>query len=307
SYENNAYHELQSLVRLIRVHPLPITSLPVQTPDEISVLHGWVSNAAKSGARVTIIASDGRVLADSDSEPGTMENHAGREEVTDALQKGEGRSIRESVSVKRPLIYYAVRENLPDGTPIVLRLALPMEGMDESLAQFRASLWLWSLLIFLIAGAVALFMSRTYADRVERLREFSLRVAEGDFRPLSADGTGDTLEALSSSLNQTASRLDRTIRTLTEERNLSSAILASMVEGVLVVNAEESVVFANYSFAEILDMGVPPQAGSGLVEWVRQTELIEAVRRVLAGEPRVESEIVTGTRGARFFGATGAR
>jgi two-component system, OmpR family, phosphate regulon sensor histidine kinase PhoR len=304
SYENNAYHELQSLVRLIRVHPLPITSLPVQTPDEISVLHGWVFNASKSGARVTIIASDGRVLADSESETGTMENHGGRDEVQRAFQTGEGRAIRESVSVKRPLIYYAVRESLPDGTPIVLRLALPVEGIDESLWQFRTSLWLWSLLIFLIAGGVALLMSRSYADRVERLREFSLRVAEGDFRPLSADGTGDTLEALGASLNQTAARLDRTIRTLTEERNLSSAILGSMVEGVAVVNAAERLVFANPGFASILGLDVPPVAGSSLLEVVRQTELIGAVRRVLAGEPRVESEISTGTLRQHFFAAT---
>jgi two-component system, OmpR family, phosphate regulon sensor histidine kinase PhoR len=304
SYENNAYHELQSLVRLIRVHPLPITSLPVQTPDEISVLHGWVSNAAKSGARVTIIASDGRVLADSESETGTMENHGGRDEVQSAFQTGEGRAIRESVSVKRPLIYYAVRESLPDGTPIVLRLALPVEGIDESLWQFRTSLWLWSLLIFLIAGGVALLMSRSFADRVERLREFSLRVAEGDFRPLSADGTGDTLEALGASLNQTAGRLDRTIRTLTEERNLSSAILGSMVEGVAVVNAAERLVFTNPGFASILGLDVPPVAGSSLLEVVRQTELIGAVRRVLAGEPRVESEISTGTLRQHFFAAT---
>ena len=304
SYENNAYRELQSLVHVIRVHPLPITTLPVQTPDEISVLRGWVSNAAKSGARVTIIASDGRVLADSESETGTMENHGSREEVRGAFQTGEGRSIRDSVSVKRPLIYYAVRETLPDGTPIVLRLALPMEGIDESLWEFRTSMWLWSLLIFLIAGGVALLMSRSYTDRVERLREFSMRVAEGDFRPLPADGTGDTLEALGSSLNQTAARLDRTIRTLTEERNLSSAILGSMVEGVAVVNAAERLVFTNPGFASILGLDVPPVAGSSLLEVVRQTELIGAVRRVLAGEPRVESEISTGTLRQHFFAAT---
>jgi two-component system phosphate regulon sensor histidine kinase PhoR len=304
SAENNDYRELQSLVRLLRVHPLPIASFPPQTPDEIAVLRGWVSNAAKSGARVTIIASDGRVLADSESETGTMENHAGREEVRDALQKGEGRSMRESVSVKRPLIYYAVRENLPDGTPIVLRLALPVEGIEESLAQFRASLELWSLLIFLFAGGVAIWMSRSYTDRVERLREFSLRVADGDFRPLPADGTGDTLEALGSSLNQTAARLDRTIRTLTEERNLSSAILGSMVEGVAVVNAAERLVFTNPGFASILGLDVSPVAGSSLLEVVRQTELIGAVRRVLSGEPRVESEISTGTLRQHFFAAT---
>jgi two-component system phosphate regulon sensor histidine kinase PhoR len=151
---------------------------------------------------------------------------------------------------------------------------------------------------------VALWFSRSFTDRIGRLQEFSRRVAEGDFRPLSPDGTGDTLEALGLSLNATASRLDRTIRTLTEERNLSSAILGSMVEGVAVVNGAERLVFANPGFAEILGLDVPPVSGSSLLEVVRQTELIEAVRRVLAGEARVEAEIATGTLRQHYFAAT---
>jgi two-component system phosphate regulon sensor histidine kinase PhoR len=170
--------------------------------------------------------------------------------------------------------------------------------------SFRRSLWLASFVILLVAGAVSLLVSRGVADRVERLRKFSHRVAEGDFRPLSSDGSGDALEALGAALNQTASRMDRTIRTLTEERNMSAAILGSMVEGVAVVNGSERLVFANQGFAEILELDVPPKSGSALVEVVRQTELIEAVRQVLAGDPRVEAEIVTGTLRQHFFAAT---
>jgi len=129
-------------------------------------------------------------------------------------------------------------------------------------------------------------------------------VAEGDFRPLPSEGKRDSLEALGASLNQTAARLDRTIRTLTEERNLSAAILGSMIEGVAVVNGAERLVFTNPGFAEILGLDVPPVSGSSLLEVVRQTELIEAVRRVLGGEPRVEAEIATGTLRQHFFAAT---
>lgn len=304
SYENDSYRELQALSRVVRVQRLPLTSVPPKTPEETAALNQWVADASSSGARVTLIAADGQVLADSESVTDTMENHAGRPEVQAAMQQGEGRSIRTSVSVKRALLYYAFREYLPGGTPVIIRLALPMEGLDEPLGRFRANLWIGSLLIFLLAGAAALLMSRSYSDRVERLREFSRRVAEGDFRPLPSDGTGDTLEALGSSLNQTASRLDRTIRTLTEERNLSSAILGSMVEGVAVVNGAERLVFTNPGFASILGLDVPPVSGSSLLEVVRQTELIEAVRRVLAGEPRVEAEIATGTLRQHFFAAT---
>jgi len=304
SYESDGYQQLMSLARLMGLHPIPLTSASPQTPEEIALLNTWVAANASSGVRISVIGTDGRVLADSQSEIATMETHADRPEIRDALASGEGRSTRQSVSVRTQLMYYAVREDLPGGAHVVLRLALPMAGFSDRLWSFRQNLWLWSLLIYLLAGVIAMLMSRGYTDRVERLREFSRRVAEGDFRPLPPDGSGDSLEALGSSLNQTASRLDRTIRTLTEERNLSAAILGSMVEGVAVVNGAERLVFTNPGFASILGLDVPPVAGSALLEVVRQTELIEAVRRVLAGEPRVEAEIVTGTLRQHYFAAT---
>jgi two-component system, OmpR family, phosphate regulon sensor histidine kinase PhoR len=303
SDEAHGFQELKALATLIRQRPLPFTTLPPQTPEEGAALATWVKNAA-GGVRVTLISTDGQVLADSESETQTMENHASRPEVLEALQNGEGQSTRYSISVKRPLVYYAFRENLLGGTPVIVRLALPAHDSNAELAKFRTQLWLWSLLILFLAGAISLLISRSYTDRIERLREFSHRVAEGDFRPLPGDGRGDTLESLGMSLNQTARRLDRTIRTLTEERNLSAAILGSMVEGVAVVNGAERLVFANPGFAQILDLDVPPVSGSSLLEVVRQTELIEAVRRVLAGEPRVEAEIVTGTLRQHYFAAT---
>lgn len=304
SYENDGFQQLSALARLMNLHPLPLTSETPQTPEEIAALNTWVAANATSRVRISVISADGKVLADSQTEAATMENHSDRPEVQEALRNGEGRSIRSSVSVHSLLLYYAVREDLPGNAHVILRLALPMEDFRGPLWSFRRSLWAWSLFIFLAAGALAMLISRSYTARIERLREFSRRVAEGDFRPLSPDGRRDSLEALRASLNQTATRLDRTIRTLTEERNLSSAILGSMVEGVAVVNGAERLVFANPGFASILGLDVPPVAGSSLLEVVRQTELIEAVRRVLAGEPRVEAEIATGTLRQHFFAAT---
>ena len=304
SYEKDGYQELKSLARLMRLHPLPLTSGAPQTPEEAAALNTWVAANASSGVRISVVSADGRVLADSQTETSTMESHADRPEILEAIKNGEGRATRQSVSLHAQLMYYAVREDLPGGGLVILRLSLPVAEFSKQLWSFRRSLWLWSLLIYLCAGGIAMLMSRSYSSRIERLREFSRRVAEGDFRPLAADGSGDSLEALGASLNQTASRLDRTIRTLTEERNLSAAILGSMVEGVAVVNAGERLVFANPGFAAILGLDVPPVAGSSLLEVVRQTELIGAVRRVLAGESRVEAEIVTGTLRQHYFAAT---
>ena len=304
SYERDAYQQLQSISKILPLQSAHLEQFPPTTADQTQALQQWVSEAAKSGVRVSVIAASGQVVADSEVNVNSMENHRDRQEVRDALQNGYGKATHESISQGRPMLYYAVREELHGGASAVVRFSLPIESVNEALGHFRKVLWAWSLLILLVAGAVSMLVSRSFTGRIERLREFSRRVAEGDFRPLVSDGTGDTLEALGQSLNQTASRLDRTIHTLTEERNLSSAILGSMVEGVAVVNGSERLVFANPGFAEILGLDVPPVSGSALLEVVRQTELIEAVRRVLGGEPRVESEIVTGTLRQHFFAAT---
>ena len=303
-YERTGFNQLIAIARIAQARPPRFAEPPTSSPQNAAALRSWVAEIAASGARITVIANDGLVLADSQSDTSTMENHAGRPEIRDAFSNGVGRSIRHSVTLNRDLLYYAVRQDLPAEAPVVLRFALPVETVDEVLRSFRRSLWLASLVILLLAFGAALLISRAFSYRVERLREFSRRVAEGDFHPLPADRSGDALEALAVSLNQTAVRLDRTIRTLTDERNLSSAILGSMVEGVAVVNASERLLFANQGFAEILDLDVPPKPGSALLEVVRQTELIEAMRKVLSGEPRLETEIITGTLRQRFFAAT---
>jgi two-component system phosphate regulon sensor histidine kinase PhoR len=303
-YERAGFEELTAIARIALAHPPQAADLASPAPGKPAPLLDWVAQMAAGGIRVTVITSDGRVLADSHSDPKTMENHAGRPEIQEALAKGVGQSIRHSVTVNRDLLYYAVRQPMAGGPPVVLRFALPLHMMEEDLWGFRKRLWLASLVMLLVTGAASLLISRSFSDRVDRLTAFSRRVAEGDFRPIDADRSGDAMEALAGSLNETAVRLDRTIRTLTEERNLSSAILGSMVEGVAVVSASERLLFANPGFEEILSLDVPPQSGSALVEIVRQTELLEAVRRVLKGEPRVETEIVTGTLRQRFFAVT---
>jgi two-component system phosphate regulon sensor histidine kinase PhoR len=306
--EHATFDELAILARFSQLHPPDLSAAISQSAGASAAVKNWAADSAADRVRITVIRADGQVLADTVSDPASMENHAGRPEIAEALQKGEGRSVRHSVTMQSDMVYYAVRRDVvlkgAESAPIVLRFAIPLEEADMALGSLRWSLWLASAVILLVAGIASILVSRGISDRVERLQEFSRRVAEGDFRPLSGDGSGDALEELCASLNQTAARMDRTIRTLTEERNLSAAILGSMVEGVAVVNATERLVFANQGFANILELDVPPKSGSALVEVVRQTELIEAVRRVLAGEPRVEAEIVTGTLRQHFFAAT---
>src|SRR5207253_984873 len=115
-------------------------------------LREWLAKMAASGVRVTVITSEGLALADSQSDPHTMENHAERPEIREALANGDGLSLRHSVTINRDLLYYAVRFSVPGGPPVVLRFALPVRAVNEEVWAFRSRLWFSSLIVFLVTG-----------------------------------------------------------------------------------------------------------------------------------------------------------
>ncbi len=295
-YLNAAYSELEALTSLSEIH-LPPTG-------DSSLLTGWVAGVAQSGVRVTVVAGNGQVLADSEQDPRLMENHAGRPEIRQALDDNQGRAVRFSSTLGHDLVYLATRLQSTDGKAYVLRLAVPLERLDEALGAFRLRLWGASLIILALAGAASLLFFRILSNRIERLKHFSRRVAAGDFRSLPMDLKGDELAELSSTMNQTAVQLDRTIRTLTEERNQSAAVLTSMAEGVVVVDAREHVIFCNAAFRQALGIEVAAPEKRPVIEVIRHADLLTLIRRVLTGAESARSEMVVGSVRTRSFGVT---
>jgi two-component system phosphate regulon sensor histidine kinase PhoR len=295
-YLRAGFDQLNSLAQLAEARP-PAT-------EDQAALREWVAWMADSGARITVVAADGRVLADSAHDPATMENHANRPEIQQAMAEGRGRAVRFSDTLQRELVYLALRHQPAVGEPVVIRLALPLAQIDEALTDIRWRLWSASLVILLLAGGASLLISRGFSRRVEQLKEFSRRVADGDFRPLATERQGDELTELARALNETATRLDDTIRFLTEERNRSATILGSMAEGVAVVGSEERVLFCNQAFAQLLGTEETACQGRPLLEVIRQPDLVEVIRQALTGQVRASSEVTMGQERPWSFAAT---
>jgi two-component system phosphate regulon sensor histidine kinase PhoR len=265
-------------------------------------LHAWTEWMAKSGARVTVIDASGQVLADSAISASEAEKPADWPEVQQALGNGTGRSV-DSV---RELVCRTQRFQSAPGSPFVIRLALPLAQIDLSLKELRQRLLVASLIILLFGVAASLIFARIFAARVEHLKDFSQRIAAGDFHPWLPVGPRDELSDLGDSMNQTAAHLDREIRLLSSERNRSSAILRSMVEGVAVVDAQERLVFCNRAFSEILNVQSVTSEGSPLIEVVRSSELIGLIRKALQGEEGRQNDIEIGIVQPLSFSVTAA-
>ena len=295
-YIRAADEHLSSLAQLAKDRPPSL--------DDPAALASWASWMSRSGARVTVIAADGKVLADSAHDIETMENHANRPEFRQAMASGAGQSVRHSHTLDRDLVYWAMRFDRPPASPVIIRFATPLAKINTALAQVRRNLLKVSFLILLLGIAFSLLFSRRFANRVARLQEFSRRVAGGDFRPLPQERGDDELGDLACILNETAVHLEATIRSLTEERNRSAAILRSMVEGIAVVDARERVTFCNEAFSRIWNVGPAGIEGKPAIEVIRQTHVLELIRQALSGEETLHGEISLGTAQPRNFSVT---
>jgi two-component system, OmpR family, phosphate regulon sensor histidine kinase PhoR len=292
-YLRSADDKLASLLNVAQGRP--------PHPDDPADVREWTDWMSRSGARVTLIDNTGRVLSDSQRDPESMENHLTQPEVQAALATGSGQSVRHSATLDRDLVYRAIRYQPPGASPLVIRMALPLAQVEESVSELRNRIYVASLVVLLLGGMFALTYFRLFAARIERLKDFSRRVAEGDFRPLPDDGPRDEIADLSDALNETAAWMDRTIHSLSGERNRSSAILRSMVEGVAVIDAQEKIVFCNRAFSEVWNLDSTAIEGRPVIEAVRNSDLVGLIRRALHGEDGVRSEIATGIVQQRTF------
>ncbi len=295
-YLESAFSQLESLSKLALQKP-PQSLIP-------SELRGWSNWLVQSGVRLTVVSDDGTVLADSDENPARMENHRGRPEIRAAFSTGSGQAVRYSATLRHDLVYFARRFDRKGEPPVVMRFSLPVYRLDEGIAAFRKRLWVISALILAVAGSVSLIFFRRISNRIVRLTEFSRRVAEGDFHPISLEHSNDELADLSRTLNQTALRLDKTIRTLTAERNQSAAILASMEEGVIVIDTEQRVTFCNDAFCRAAGVSSREWEGRPALELIRHSDLLSMIRKALAGNAVVHGEVVVGSVRTRSFAVT---
>ncbi|HUJ41669.1 MAG TPA: ATP-binding protein [Candidatus Acidoferrales bacterium] len=168
-------------------------------------------------------------------------------------------------------------------------------------------LWVFCLVLLLAAAAAVVWRAATENTRrrAELLRRAIAALGAGEFRAAPAEEYRGTWKGAGEALTDAATQLAARFERLTDERDFSAAVLASMSEGVAVVDSRERILFVNGAFAE--EVGLADGfRGRPLLEVVRHTSLIEAVERALASAETVRAEVEFGTVRPRTFALTAA-
>lgn len=265
-------------------------------------LERWSQEAgARARARVTVINPQGIVLADSQHDPETMENHANRPEIRKAIQSGVGASLRHSATLNKDLCYLALRVNYRGQPASVLRLAVPLEDVDVAISAVRWRILGASLLAALVALGTAYFFSRSFTRRIDRLRAFAEGLVDARFSGSAHPVEDDELGALARSLNRMSAQLRELVNRLSLESARREAILTSMVEGVLAVDGELRVTFCNNSFARAVGAKTPVPELLPVLDLVRDPGLMDLLKQVLASGKSLKQRIQVPAADARVF------
>ena len=285
--------QLSSEARILR------EEVPDAVPER---LEAWAKDVSRRAeARVTVIDPGGAVLADSEHDPETMENHGNRPEIRQAYAGQVGVAIRHSATLDRDLCYVAVSFPYRGAAGFVLRMAVPLEELNSAVAGVRWWLMGASLIALCAAMVIAYFFSERFAGRVSQLQSFAEHLVETRAAQDIKPGTDDELGALARSLNRMAAQLRDSLERLSLESARREAILSSMVEGVLAVDQEMRIIFCNESFARVIGVSGAIRERTLLLEVVRDAGLLDMLSEVLiADKPRKQRLALSAAEGRSF-------
>ena len=224
--------------------------------------------------RVTWIAADGTVKYDNRSNPKTMENHADRQEVREAMENDSGTSVRRSSTLSEHTMYYAKR--LSDGT--VLRLSMSQRSVLFLMGGMLSPLVFIFLAACLLAGVLSYRVSKKI---VKPLSEIDLKHPE----------QVETYDELSPFLQRIAAQnreIDARMAEIRKQQQEFSMITENMSEGLFVVDRNYQILSYNKSAMQIFGMD-PRQEHENLLAVNRSEGFRNAVDSALKGRHTQEN------------------
>lgn len=289
-YRDSAFAELKMAAN--------VAALTDETPENIGKELG---DSTDYHVRVTFIDKDGRVLYDNDRSIDEMANHLEREEVKQALEKGEGSSERLSETLDKTYCYYAIAYH--DG---VLRLARSRSSMitivSSVLAFLLAAVGILIVLTTLISIKLSENVMRPIHDLVRRFDlsgEYTEKTDGNNYRTADKQ-LYEELEPVAETADRLLDETHRIVRRLKKEKEKFSLITEKMAEGMILLDSDNTVLSVNRTAVQIFNPGYDPGSKLKLYEFTKEPQLWALIDQ-LKDSPSARGVIKIGERSWRTF------
>jgi two-component system, OmpR family, phosphate regulon sensor histidine kinase PhoR len=246
--------------------------------------------AAENETRITLIRVDGTVVVDSERDPLTMENHGDRVEVLQAKTSGIGSARRASPTLGIEMLYLAMRAGDASSPAGYVRVSVPLDSVEAEVFSVQRLVLVTSVVVSLILLVPMFYMLSRITQPLTSLTGAANAIAGGDLNQTVDVPGGDELGTLGEAFNTMSrelsarmSDLNQTSQELRGSTQLLSTVFGSMIEGVIAVDNEERILFANRAARVLLDFGNRDPIGRPIWECVRNETVQTVVRQAMNG------------------------
>ena len=289
----------------------------IDTKRENVSLQDFVKKSSKlSEIRITILDTNGVVLADSEEDPGSMENHRGinkREEIEVAIKKGIGSSQRYSTTINEHMLYVAILASV-EGSHFIIRTSESMLSLNTSINKVRQRIVLISIIILIVIIPAVIITSRFITRPLFLIGKAAKKISKGDMFdpiPISQKSFFSGTEEISSitvALNEMAKELDKKIATITREKNEQKNILNyiniiqySMSEGLIAIDLENKFSTINKAASSYLNIDRKKDIGKPYDKKIKNKAIKKIIKSILKKQRPITKEIRIGRMKKMFF------
>lgn len=293
----------------------------IDTKRENVSLQDFVKKSSSlSEIRITILDTNGVVLADSKENPGSMENHRGvnkREEIEVAIKKGIGNSQRYSTTINEDMLYVAILASV-ENSNIIIRTSESMQSLNTSINKARKRIVLISIIILIVIIPIVIITSRLITRPLFLIGKAAKKISKGDMMdpiPISQKSFFSGTEEISSitvALNDMAKELDKKIATITKEKNEQKNILNyiniiqySMSEGLIAVDLENKISTINKAASSYLNIDRKKDIGKQYDKKIKNKAIKKIIKSILKKQRPITKEIRIGQMKKMFFTVNG--
>lgn len=250
---------------------------PLLESGQISELDRRVKKIGEEiKTRITVIDSEGVVLADSEKDPLKMENHKARSEIIQAFQGPVSSSLRYSTTIRESMLYVALPYYQNDKIMAVVRVSLFLSDINLLLDDLKKRCIQVILIISCIALAGAYVVARKLTDPIRKLSEASMSVALGNFETRVFLKGNDELSGLADSFNVMTEKIRSLFEEVSIQKEELNNIISSMNEGLLLIDKDNRISVMNASLKKIT--GIEAAEGNRYWEVIREQKLGDLIK-----------------------------
>lgn len=282
--------DIEARARLLRPE---IRRLLYQAPEQLQPFCRRLGRQAST--RITVIAADGLVKADSNENPNNMDNHANRPEIKTAISGKTGSAIRFSKTLGHNRLYVAIPlEDQQNPIKHVLRLSLASSAIDEALSRIHWKIYGGVVIVVLFASVVAYWVARQISYPITKIQREAKQLANEQFvEPLDIGDyrVSSEMAGLSTTFNAMAKQVQQRIATIKRQNNELEAVFGSMMEPVMAMDSEQRILRINRAAAQLFRLDPKKIVGHSFPGLLRNQTLQVLIDAVMESNTAVVEEI----------------